>query len=110
MTGAFFFKIDCASARLWRFPILSAETATNGAKLPPWRQSALGGGANRRWAGGANRRWAVAPIDAGRWRQSARVGRAAINKQLLSHAAAAASDWPKRIPDMQHIDVDEHFD
>ena len=25
-------------------------------------------------------------------------------------AAAAASDWPKRILDMQHIDVDEHFD
>ena len=25
-------------------------------------------------------------------------------------AAAAASDWPKRIRDMQHIDVDEHFD
>ena len=47
-----------------------AETATNGAKLPPvapigagsWRHSALGGGANRRWA--------VAPIDTERWRQS----------------------------------------
>ena len=25
-------------------------------------------------------------------------------------AAAAASDWPRRIRDMQHIDVDEHFD
>ena len=81
-------------SRLWRLPQLLAVTATNGAKLPPrwrqswrgWRQSALGRGANRRWAvapigagrwrqsalgDGANRRWAVAPIGARRWRQSA---------------------------------------
>ena len=59
------------ACRLWRFPLIKAETATNGAIGPPvapigagrWRQSALGGGANRRWA--------VAPIGAGRWRQSA---------------------------------------
>eukprot|EP01043_Picozoa_sp_COSAG02_P044446 COSAG02_NODE_3971_length_5973_cov_5.170582_5_plen_104_part_01 len=40
-----------------RFPLLLAETATNGAIGPP---------------GGANRRWAVATIGGvGRWRQSA---------------------------------------
>ena len=41
--------------RLWRFPLIRAETATNGAKAPPWRQC---------WAGPWRQGWAVAPIGA----------------------------------------------
>ena len=52
-------------SRLWRFPLLTAETATDGAKLPPC---------------GANRRWVVAPVGAGRWRQSALGGGANVSR------------------------------
>ena len=57
--------------RLWRFPLLVAETAKAAPSCPPvapivarWRQS---------WRGGANRGGValrVAPIGAGPWRQS----------------------------------------
>ena len=40
-------------------------------------------------------------IRPGRW------SLAVVPKSVLQ---PRASDWPKRILDMQHIDVDEHFD
>ena len=72
------------SGRLWRFPLWEAETATNGAKLPPvapigagsWRQSALGGGANRRWA--------VAPALAEKAEKAEHVGRCRIQSKFYS--------------------------
>ena len=47
-------SVGSPSVAVWRFPLLLAETATDGANLPPVAPIALGGGANWRNWGGAN--------------------------------------------------------